>query len=247
MADRARERTTRAREIRGVIVTIDGPAGTGKSSVAHKLARRLGLDFLDTGAMYRAAALAAIEGGLDPADGPAIAGALRRVELRFDWTCDPPEILLGGRRVAERIREPDVGAIVSLVAAQRSVRQLLVEQQRAIARAHPRLVTEGRDQGSIVFPDAPLRFYLDADVHVRASRRAAQLAAVRPDVDEALVLSDISERDRLDSNRSEGPLLRPEGAIVIDTSAHTLDEVVTRLERIARERLPDAGFEREAR
>lgn len=227
----------------GVIITIDGPAGTGKSTAAHLLARRLGMDCLDTGAMYRAAALVALEQNIDPADGPRLAEALGRARLRFDWDADPPRMMLGDRDVSARIRELDVGAVVSVVAAQTAVRAVLVEQQRRIAAAHPRLISEGRDQGSVVFPDAGLRFYLDADVDVRAGRRTSQLAEGGRTVDPKRVASEIVERDKLDASRSDGPLIRPRGAVEIDTGRLSVEEVVDVLERISRDRFPDAGFE----
>jgi cytidylate kinase len=225
-----------------VIITIDGPAGTGKSTVAHQLAERLGLEFLDTGAMYRAAALIAVEQGIDPADGPALAHAVREADLHFDWEEDPPLVMLGDREVSRRIRDMDVSSVVSTVAAQKAVRHVLVEEQRRIGEQHPRLVTEGRDQGSVVFPDAPLRFYLHADVQIRAQRRIRQLTAVGKEVDEASVISDIKARDRIDSSRADHPLIRPEGAIDIDTSDKGIDDVVTEMEKLARSRLPHAGF-----
>lgn len=227
---------------RSTIVTIDGPAGTGKSTVAHHLAARLGLEFLDTGAMYRAAALLAIESGIAPEDGPALATVIERTGMRFDWTLDPPALLLGGRDVSDRIRDADVAAVVSQVAAQPAVRRVLVGWQRRIGAEHPRLVTEGRDQGSVVFPEAPLRLYLDADEDVRAARRARQLEAKGRAVDEEAIRREIRRRDSIDSSRRDAPLTCPEGAIVLDTTALTLDEVVDRLEEIARESLPEAPF-----
>jgi cytidylate kinase len=212
------------------IITIDGPAGTGKSTVAHRLAQRLGLEFLDTGAMYRAAALIAIEGGLDPASGGALADAIERAGLHFDWSMSPPGVFLGEREVGRRIREADVAEIVSTVAAQPEVRAVLVAAQRRIAATHPGLVTEGRDQGSVVFPDASVRFYLDADPVIRAERRAAQLHRAGLAADPAIVQREIERRDRLDSARSDGPLIKPAGAIEVDTGVRTIDEVVDVLE-----------------
>ena len=225
-----------------VIITIDGPAGTGKSTVAHRLAATLGLDFLDTGAMYRAAALLAIDLDLDPTDGAKVAEALAAARLRFDWDSDPPRPMLDDRDISDRIRDRDVNDLVAVVAARPEVRDVLVHRQRGIAEEHPRLVTEGRDQGSVVFPDASLRFYLDADVSVRARRRQAQLAAGDQPVDQAAVMSGIRERDRIDSTRTDGPLMRPEGAVTVDTTHRSADEVVDCLASIARERLPEAGF-----
>jgi cytidylate kinase len=128
------------------------------------------------------------------------------------------------------------------VAALPEVRAVLVGEQRRLGDEHPRLVTEGRDQGSVVFPDAPLRFFLDADAAVRAKRRIAQLAESGTHVEEALIINDIRERDRIDSTRADGPLKRPEGAIEINTSDLSIEEVVDRLESIAREELAKAEF-----
>lgn len=225
-----------------LIITIDGPAGTGKSTVAHLLAGRLGLEFLDTGAMYRAAALIAIEHKIDPADGTALAKAVNASRMHFDWNADPPRLMLNDREVTDRIRDMDVSSIVSTVAAQGAVREVMVTQQREIARQHPRLVSEGRDQGSIVFPDACLRFFLHADVSVRANRRVEQLARAGKPVDQARIIRDIQQRDEIDSTRRDGPLIRPDGAIDIDTSHRNVDEVVSAMETVVRERFEADEF-----
>jgi cytidylate kinase len=209
-----------------LIITIDGPAGTGKSTVAARLAAHLGLTHLDTGAMYRAAALLAAERGIDPDDGPAIAAAIREVGIRFDWDAPAPRLLVGGRDPGERIRDLDVGRIVSRVAACPEVRAVLTQWQRQIAHERPRLVTEGRDQGSTVFPDADVRFYLDADTDIRADRRMRQLTDAGRVADRADVREDIRRRDRLDRERSDGPLVLPEGAVVVDTGNRSLEDVL---------------------
>jgi len=225
----------------GLVITIDGPAGTGKSSVARLLARRLGLDFLDTGAMYRAASVVVLDAKIDVADQQRVVAAVRGADIRFDWTADPPSILAAGRCVADRIRGHDVTAIVSGVAAIGSLREVLVAQQRAIAAAHPRLVTEGRDQGSVVFPDAKVKIYLDASPLIRAQRRAAQLAEQGVAADVPTLEAEIARRDKLDSTRAVGPLVCPTDAVRLDTSVLNRDQVVDELERIVLSRLVAAS------
>lgn len=220
-----------------VIITIDGPAGTGKSTVAHLLAARLGLDFLDTGAMYRAVALLAVDQGIDPSQGANLADIMKHADMHFDWTTDPPSLLLNGRDITKRIRDRDVNKCVSIVALQPEVREVLVKQQQRIADKHPRLVSEGRDQGSIVFPDAQARFYLDAKPEVRAQRRVDQLAVNDIEVDHEQILGDIMERDKRDITRADGPLIKPDGAVEIDTSNLSLDEVVNKLEAEVRSQI----------
>lgn len=212
-----------------IIVTIDGPAGTGKSTVAGRLAARLGLDFLDTGAMYRAAATLVLDHGLALDDVGAIVKLVTDADLHFDWTADPPAIMAWEKPIGERIREADVTGIVSQIASYPDLRRGMVRKQRLIGRQHPRLVTEGRDQGSVVFPDALCKFYLDADARVRAHRRAEQYAEAGRVVDEEELLRQIIERDRLDSSREEGPLIRPPDAELVDTSNMTRQEVIDHL------------------
>lgn len=221
----------------GVIITIDGPAGTGKSSVARALAQRLCLEFLDTGAMYRAAALLAFESGLAPTGGDAIAVALADADLHFDWSRQPPALMLASRDVTARLRDDDVEESVSEVSAQAPVRRFMVSLQRQIARRHPRLVSEGRDQGSVVFPDAALRFYLDASPQVRARRRFDQLRGERRDADLDEILRAILDRDRIDSTRAEGPLRVPEGALRVQTDDLDREQVIDRLEQEVRSRV----------
>lgn len=221
-------------------ITIDGPAGTGKSSTARLLANRLGVEFLDTGAMYRAAALIAMEQGIDLEDGDAVAHAVSDAGLYFDWSTDPPLICARNpkpRNLTDLIRGDDVNAAVSIVAGHAPLRQVMVEQQRTIRREHPRLVTEGRDQGSVVFPMAEVKFYLDADPRVRAARRVKQVRKKGGTADPDAVLAEILRRDAYDKARTDGPLIVPDDAIVVETSNITRDEVVDTLERLVRERI----------
>lgn len=221
-----------------IIITIDGPAGTGKSTVARRLAQRLGLDFLDTGAMYRAAAAILIDRQIDEEEIGELVSTVIGADLHFDWSQDPPTILAWDTPIDHRIRSDDVTAKVSFVATIGELRTHMVRKQRIIFAQHPRLVTEGRDQGSIVFPDAPVKFYLDAKPEVRAKRRIEQL-----DLGESVSLEEMSrriqERDQVDSTRKDGPLICPDDAVVIDTSSLTIDGVIDEMERVVRERLED--------
>jgi cytidylate kinase len=221
-----------------VIITIDGPAGTGKSSVARDLATELGLEILDTGAMYRAAAAIVLERSLSLDDPAAVAAAVRDAELHFEWDDDPPTLFASGEPVRERLREPDVSAIVSPVSKLPEVRAVLVEKQRRIGESHPRLVSEGRDQGSVVFPDADVKFYLDASASVRAMRRLEQLRSQGHDADAASIRREIEERDRRDSTRAVGPLVCPDDAVRVMTDELDRRGVVKRLVELVSQRVP---------
>ncbi len=214
-----------------LIVTIDGPAGTGKSAVSHRLADALGISCLDTGAMYRCVALLAVREGLDASDPEVMMPAIAAHPIDFDWTTHPPAARLDGEPVGETIRSSNIGTVVSIVAAVPEIRGAMVAAQRRIADIHPRLVSEGRDQGSVVFPDAEVRFYLTADAEIRAQRRTRQLRAAGQEANEAEVLRAIEARDELDRSREIGPLTRPEGSILVDTTYMGREEVVEHLKR----------------
>jgi cytidylate kinase len=220
-----------------LVVTIDGPAGTGKSSVARSLANSLGLEFLDTGAMYRAAAALALEHGVAHTDHAAIVALAAGADIRFDWTTDPPTLLCNGQSMMGRIRSPEVTAVVSPISGIPELRHIMVGLQRRIADAHPRLVTEGRDQGSVVFPHAEIKFYLFASPDVRARRRAEQLRSAGQTADVDRLRAEIIERDRSDSTRRDGPLTCPPDAIRIDTSDLSFEEVVETLRAHVADRL----------
>ncbi len=220
------------------IVTIDGPAGSGKSSVARHLARELGLSYLDTGAMYRAVAARALDSGLDPAMQPRrVTELTQRMTLEVDWNSDPPRLIVDGQLIADRLRDADVRVAVSDVAVLPEIRQVLVDAQRRLASQRGGLVTEGRDQGSVVFPDADVKFYLDADPTVRARRRALELQEIGEQVDEQEVYAELLRRDQRDHQRSDGPLVCPDDAVRIDTSEMTFQQVVSRLAEIVRQRM----------
>jgi cytidylate kinase len=209
-----------------LIITIDGPAGTGKSTVAARLAKKLGVARLDTGAMYRTVALIAFREGIDPTDGDALVQAIAAHTLHYDLSTDPPEMQLDGESVEPYIRNAEIGAIVSEVSVPASVRAIMGRMQREAAALCPRLVSEGRDQGSVVFPEAALRFYLTAEVEQRVRRRLRQLRAMGRPADAEAVANEIAHRDHVDASRTAAPLVCPEGAIRIDSTNIDTDAVV---------------------
>ena len=219
-----------------MIITIDGPAGTGKSSVSQEVARRLGYSFLDTGAMYRAIALAAIQRGIAMDDLHALGELAEQVRVDFDWSGNPPRVRLDGQDVADLIRTEEASGGASKVAVAPRVRAAMVHLQQEVGIARPNLVTEGRDQGTIVFPRAGLKVYLTATVEERAQRRMRQLQTNGQQVEYATLLAQIRERDARDSGRAVGPLAIPAGAEVIDTTSLTQEEVTAKIVDLARAR-----------
>ena len=219
-----------------MVITIDGPAGTGKSSVALAVAERLGFDFLDTGAMYRALGLAALRREAKLDDPRELTFVARHAKITFDWNKHPPGVYLNGEPVGHLLRGGEATRAASYVAVVPAIREQLVAQQQQIGRERGNLVTEGRDQGSVVFPDAGLKFYLDASPAERARRRVAQLRHRGEIVDYGEVLKQIVARDTRDSSRSVGPLVVPKDAEVIDTTALSEGQVVDRIVARARSR-----------
>ena len=205
------------------VIAIDGPAGSGKSTVARRLAAYLGLDYLDTGAMYRAVTFAALRRGIDPADAGPVAELARVVDL--DVTTD--HVRVDGVDATIEIRGPEVSRAVSLVAANPEVRAELVRRQREWARERAGGVLEGRDIGTVVFPDALLKAYLNARPEVRAERRAAEVS----ELDYETVAADMARRDAFDQGREADPLRLADDAIELDTSDMTIDEIVAELAR----------------
>lgn len=208
-----------------MVVAIDGPAGAGKSTVARKLAERIGGSYLNTGSMYRAVALVALREGIDLGDGTALAAAAADHRVEFATVDGRDAVFVDGSDVTEAVRSPEVGASVSLVAAHGELRRVVVAQQRRIIAAGD-WVADGRDIGTVVAPDAELKVFLTADPRVRAERRHAELHAAGASVSVDQVHDEIVSRDSLDMERSESPLTAAPGAHVVDTSNLAVDEVV---------------------
>lgn len=206
-----------------MIIAIDGPAGSGKSTVARELARELGLTFLDTGAMYRAVTLSVLEHDIDPMDGERCAKIARALKLEFDAQ---GRIRIDGKPGEPAIRGETVTKAVSAVSAHSAVRSAIVPQQRAEAERRGGIVAEGRDMGSVVFPGADFKFFLTASPEVRARRRCKELG-----IEEryAEILADIQLRDHLDSSRKDSPLLLADDALLVDTNALDAAGVVSEL------------------
>jgi CMP/dCMP kinase len=200
------------------VIAIDGPAGSGKSTIARMLADRLGLEYLDTGAMYRGVAFAALRAGIDPADIDDVAALAQRIDLRVD--ADGTRV--DGIDASIEIRGPEVTRAVSIVAANAAVRTEMVSRQREWARHRDGGVLEGRDIGTVVFPDAELKVYLTASPETRAARRSKEVI----DLDYETVAADLARRDALDQGRESDPLRTADDAVVVDTTDRTVEQVL---------------------
>lgn len=219
---------------RPFLVAIDGPAGAGKSTVSRKVAGELGFSMIDTGALYRAVALAASRAGVSYDDEAALAELLRNIDLRLEGD----RVYLGGEDVSREIRTPEMSLGASQVSARTSVRQGLLRLQRDLGLAAPRgAVLEGRDIGTVVFPDADLKFFLTASVEQRARRRYEELRERGEEVRLEEVLEDQIRRDRRDSERSLAPLRPAEDAVLIDSTGRGVEEVVAEMVGKVRERI----------
>ena len=200
-----------------VIVAIDGPAGAGKSTVGRAVAERLGLEYLDTGAMYRAVTFAALRRGIDPADEPDVAALAGTVQMAIEASA----VVVDGVDATVEIRGREVTAAVSAVASNAHVRSELVRRQREWVDEHAGGVVEGRDIGSVVFPDATLKLFVTASPRVRAQRRVAELGGDVTEVEASII-----ERDRKDSTRTESPLTETDDAVTVDTTGMSIEDVV---------------------
>jgi len=219
-----------------VVVAIDGPAGTGKSSVSKGLARSLGARYLDTGAMYRIVTLAALRAGVDPGDADAVGSIASTVQLSVSYDPDADRCYLAGEDVSVEIRGDEVTRAVSAVSSVPAVRTRLVRLQRAMAGGPGSVVVEGRDIGTVVLPDAPVKIFLTASAETRALRRNEQNVAAGLADDYDGVLADVRRRDHLDSTRKVSPLRAAADAVVVDTSDMTEAQVIAHLLELVRQK-----------
>lgn len=210
-----------------MIIAIDGPSGSGKSTLGRMLARELNLLYIDTGSMYRAVALATIAAEIDPTDTETIADVAERADIDLEGDPDSLKVLLNGREVTEEIRTEGVTAMSSVVSTIPGVRRAMVARQRAMGKRGA--VLNGRDIGTVVFPDADIKFFLTAAPEERAERRFKEDLVTNTSVSFAQTLSEMIERDRRDSSRADSPLKAAEDAIVIDSSGLSIEEVFARM------------------
>ena len=216
----------------GLIVAVDGPSGTGKSTMCRALAKRLDAKYVDTGAMYRVATLAVLRAGVDPADTAKVIEATADLPLEVSDDPDSTEVLFAGEDVKAEIRGAEVTKHVSAVSAIPEVRVNLVELQRRLAREAGRAIVEGRDIGTVVLPDAPAKVFMTASAEVRAKRRYDQDVAAGREADFDAVLADVQRRDEADSSRVTSPLKPADDAVLVDTSEMTPDEVLAALTEV---------------
>jgi cytidylate kinase len=213
------------------VITIDGPGGSGKGTIAMRLAEELGWHFLDSGALYRLVAVAAMDRGVDDADAASLEEVARGLDVRFGLSEEGMVILLDGNYITGRLRSEDVSAMASRVAAIPAVRQALVHRQRAFRR-EPGLVADGRDMGTVIFPDAKLKIFLTASAEARAERRYKQLKEKGENVNLSRLFQDILKRDERDSSRAVSPLRPAADAHVIDSTEMSINEVLDEIRKL---------------
>lgn len=229
-----------------MIVAIDGPSGAGKSTLAKRLAKELGFTYLDTGAMYRALALKMLRQGINPDEESRLTALVRQTEIDVQENGGRLQVLLDGADVADLIRTPEVSQMASKVSARKIVRQRMMELQRAAAgKGH--IVAEGRDIGTVIFPGAEVKVYLDASVHERARRRFEELRADGRQVSMEDTVRELTERDRRDSERDLAPLRRAADAVAVDSSALPTDAVAERVMELIRLHLDKNSVNQEDR
>lgn len=218
-------------------IAIDGPAGAGKSTIARAVAAALGFVYVDTGAIYRTVAYAALRNSVDTSDHTSVEAILTNISLKLDWKEDGVQhMILNGEDVTAEIRKPEVSSNASVVSAIPAVRQFLLDTQRDVAKSHS-VIMDGRDIGTVVLPNADVKIYLSASSEVRAKRRWLELQAKNRGSSYEEVLKDMEERDWRDMHRDIAPLRQADDAIAVDTSAMNLEQSISAIEKIIREKL----------
>lgn len=217
------------------VITVDGPSGVGKGTISRWLAQKLGWHRLDSGVLYRIAAIASLDTGIAPEDATEISRLCRHLDFRFDEDVEPIRIWLGGKEIGDRIRLESTGVRASVLSAHAVVRSELLKRQRQCRRL-PGLVADGRDMGTVVFPDACLKIFLDATADVRANRRWSQLRQAGVNVRLSVLRAEVTERDARDRHRKVSPLRPADDAVVIDTSEMSIDAVKRRIDALLTER-----------
>jgi cytidylate kinase len=220
-----------------MIIAIDGPAGSGKSTVAKLLAKELGFTYIDTGAMYRALALKIKNSGIDPEDTKSVVEVARSTDIKLQPDEDKVRVFLDGKEVTDLIRTEEIGKIASKIARIPEVRKILVEMQRKLGKEAQNAVIEGRDTGTVIFPDADIKIFMTASPEIRAKRRFQELKEKFPEISYEEVLKEIKERDLLDETRKDSPLRPAKDAIILDTSDKTLSQVFQEVLNIVKSRL----------
>lgn len=226
---------------RGLVIAIDGPSGAGKSTIARLLSRRLGYLQIDTGAMYRAAALLISREGIDPEDLAALDRFCATLSVSFSTVAGIQRVIANGQDVTDRIRTPEMSLMTSRIAALKPVRDALVLAQREMGRIGG-VVLEGRDIGTVVFPNADLKFFLTASPEERGRRRFAELTARGEKVTLEETIADVLQRDTQDSQRDLAPLRQADDAIAVDSTGVGIDEIVARMEALVREKTGQQGI-----
>ncbi len=220
-----------------MIITIDGPAGSGKSTIAKMLAKELGYTYIDTGAMYRAVALMVKRKGIDPDNPDAVVELMKKIQIDLKPAENGVQVFLNGEDVSKEIRTEEIGKIASKIARHSEVRKILVQMQRELGLKAKNVVIEGRDTGTVIFPDADIKFFFTASPEVRAERRFKELKEKGLDISYEEILKEIKERDHLDETRKDSPLRPAEDAIIIDTTGKSLSDVFQDVLKIIKDRL----------
>lgn len=224
-----------------MIIAIDGPAGSGKSTIAKMLAKELGYTYIDTGAMYRAVALMVKRLGINPDNANAVVEIMKKVQIDLKPAENGVQVFLNGEDVSKEIRTEEIGKIASKIARHSEVRKILVQMQRELGLRAKNVVIEGRDTGTVIFPDADIKFFFTASPEVRAERRYRELKEKGLNISYEEILKEIKERDHLDETRKDSPLKPAPDAIIIDTTNKSLSEVFQDVLKIIKDRLKNSG------